>query len=157
MILVMILACSRQPLDEAEKYALWLQDEKTSIKAYEKPQIIRDWNFRNWDPDGTKENLGVRISHQQIQDVFRMEGYPNLDLLIIVDENPSQSILVGVNPTDIHRLKQKTDGMILYDQGDVIFDLDAIRSNGYTGKCTLMYGDNLEACIASQYELPITL
>ena len=157
MILMLILACARQPIDEAEKYSLWLQNEKTSIKAYDKPQNIRDWSFRDWNPDGTEKSLGIRIPQQQIQEIFRTEGYPNLDLLITSEAQPSLSVLYSVNPTNIHRLEYNTEGMILYDQGDVIFDPDVIRSHGFTGKSTLMYGDNLEACIASQYELPITL
>jgi len=162
MFLMFMIVCARNPEDnpnmsDPEKYALWLENEKTTTTAYRKPKNIRDWSHQNWDSDCTQTQLGIRIPQKSIQEVFRLNDYPNFGVLISSEKTVEKSVLFNLNPTNIHLLEQKSGGMILYDRGDIIFDLDAIRSNGFEGQCILMYGDNLEACIASQYELPITL
>jgi hypothetical protein len=143
--------------DDSKRYEKWLRNEQTSTYAKSKPKNIRDWKHQDWNPNCTQQELGVRILKEEIQEIFRLDGYPGLGLFISSNENPEKYVLYNLNPTNIHRLEQKSGGMILYDRGDIIFDLDSIRSHGYRGNCTLMYGDNLEACISSQYELEIIL
>jgi len=164
----MTLACmSTAPSNSSEQHEaadeskqFLRSNEKTNLVAKNKPKHLRQWAFKNWNPDCTQKDLGIVIPQKSVQSIFDIRAKRPIFSVLIQSNTDLKNVEIFVfTPSDIHTVTEQSKGMILYDAGDIIFDLDSIRESGRRGDFLLMYGENLETepSNAVQYSLNVLL